>query len=144
VIVAMTDLTVLTASMATAYFESNQVGVDQVPDVIRSIHAALAQAEAGVEAEPEIERPTPTQIRRSMSGDKLISFEDGNPYSSLKRHLTSRGMSPGEYRAKWGLPADYPMVSPSYSAKRSELARSLGFGRKAGQRTATTSKRAGP
>lgn len=128
----MTDLTTLTASMATAYFESNKVGVDQVANVIRSIHGALAQAESGVEPEPEIERPTPAQIRRSMSGDRLISFEDGKPYSSLKRHLTTRGMTPAEYRAKWGLPADYPMVSPSYSAKRSELAKSLGLGRKAG------------
>lgn len=128
----MTDLTTLTASMATAYFEFNKVEIDQVPDVIRSIHGALAQAESGVEPEPEIERPTPAQIRRSMSGDRLISFEDGKPYSSLKRHLTTRGMSPAEYRAKWGLPADYPMVSPSYSAKRSELAKSLGLGRRAG------------
>lgn len=127
----MTDLTSLTASMATAYFESNKVGMDQVADVIRTIHAALAQAESGVEPEPEIEKPTPAQIRRSMSGDKLISFEDGKPYSSLKRHLTGLGMTPADYRAKWGLPADYPMVSPSYSAKRSELAKSLGLGRKA-------------
>lgn len=128
----MTDLTTLTASMATTYFESNKVEIDQVPDVIRTIHGALAQAESGVEPEPEVERPTPAQIRRSMSGDRLISFEDGKPYTSLKRHLTTRGMSPAEYRAKWGLPADYPMVSPSYSAKRSELAKSLGLGRKAG------------
>jgi predicted transcriptional regulator len=125
--------------MATAYFESNKVGGDQVADVIRSIHGALAQAASGVEPEPEIERPTPAQVRRSMSGDRLISFEDGKPYSSLKRHLTTRGMSPAEYRAKWGLPADYPMVSPSYSAKRSELAKSLGLGRKAG-----AGSRAGP
>ena len=127
----MTDLTSLTASMATAYFESNKLGLDQVADVIRSIHGALAQAESGVETEPEIERPTPSQIRRSMSGDKLISFEDGKTYSSLKRHLTSLGMTPADYRAKWGLPADYPMVSPAYSAKRSELAKKLGLGRKA-------------
>lgn len=139
----MTDLTTLTASMATAYFESTKVRVDQVADVIRSIHAALAQAESGAEPEPQLERPTPAQIRRSMSGDRLISFEDGKPYSSLKRHLTTRGMSPAEYRAKWGLPGDYPMVSPSYSARRSELAKSLGLGRKAGQGTAATRKRAG-
>lgn len=127
----MTDLTSLTASMATAYFESNKVRMDQVPDVILTIHAALAQAESGVQPEPEIEKPTPAQIRRSMAGDRLISFEDGKPYSSLKRHLTGLGMTPADYRAKWGLPADYPMVSPSYSAKRSELAKKLGLGRKA-------------
>lgn len=139
----MTDLTTLTASMANAYFEFNKVGVDEVPNVICSIHGALAQAESGVEPEPEVERPTPAQIRRSMSGDSLISFEDGKQYSRLKRHLTTRGMSPAEYRAKWGLPADYPMVSPSYSAKRSELAKSLGLGRKpgAGSKTGAKSKR---
>lgn len=136
----MTDLTTLTASMATAYFETNKVGVEQVPDVIRSIHAALTQAESGVEPEPEIETPTPAQIRRSMSGDRLVSFEDGKAYSSLKRHLTGLGMSPADYRAKWGLPADYPMVSPAYSAKRSELAKSLGLGRKAGTPAAAKRK----
>lgn len=128
----MTDLTTLTASMATAYFETNKVGVEQVAEVIRSIHGALAQAESGIDPEPEIDKPTPAQIRRSMSGDRLISFEDGKAYSSLKRHLSALDMSPAEYRKKWGLPADYPMVSPAYSAKRSELAKSLGLGRKAG------------
>ncbi|WP_298123548.1 MucR family transcriptional regulator [Brevundimonas sp.] len=128
----MTDLTSLTASMASAYFEFNKVGLDQVGDVIRSIHGALAHAESGVEPESQIEKPTPAEIRRSMSGDRLISFEDGRAYSSLKRHLTGLGMTPADYRAKWSLPAEYPMVSPGYSAKRSELAKSLGLGRKAG------------
>lgn len=128
----MTDLTRLTAGMAIAYFESNKVGVEKIADVIRSIHGALAEAKSGVEAEPEVEKPTAAQVRRSLSGDRLVSFEDGKSYSSLKRHLGALGMTPSEYRAKWGLPADYPMVSPGYSAKRSELAKSLGLGRKAG------------
>ena len=71
---------------------------------------------------------TPAQGRRSIQGEHLISFEDGRPYKALKRHLTSLGMTPEEYRAKWSLPADYPMVSPEYSRKRSELARSMGLG----------------
>ncbi|REJ46860.1 MAG: MucR family transcriptional regulator [Microcystis flos-aquae DF17] len=131
----MTDLkTTLTAAMATAYFETNKVPIEDVEMVIRAIYGALDDAERGGLAEPEpcVERPTPAQIKRSIRGDKLISFEDGRAYSTLKRHLTTRGMTPDEYRAKWGLPADYPMVAPEYAARRSALAIALGLGRKAG------------
>ena len=69
-------------------------------------------------------------IKKSVTPDYIISLEDGRQYKSLKRHLSSKGLTPEEYRTKWGLPSDYPMVAPSYSAKRSELAQSLGLGRK--------------
>ena len=77
---------------------------------------------------PEIEKPTAAQIRKSVTPDHLISFLDGKPYRSLKRHLTSQGMTPAEYRQKFGLPHDYPMVAASYAAARSELAKNLGLG----------------
>jgi predicted transcriptional regulator len=82
-------------------------------------------------AEPD-PAPTPAvSVKKSITPDHLISLEDGKKYKSLKRHLTSRGMTPDEYRAKWGLPKDYPMVAASYSAQRSNLAKTLGLGRKA-------------
>ena len=77
---------------------------------------------------PEIEKLTPAQIKKSISHDALISFEDGKPYKTLRRHLTLRGFTPEAYRAKWGLPPDYPMTAQGYSAQRSELARSLSLG----------------
>ncbi len=81
----------------------------------------------------ELETPKPDKaaIRKSLHPDHLISFIDGRPYKSLKRHLTTQGLTPDEYRDRYGLPKDYPMVAPSYSAQRSELAKTLGLGRKA-------------
>lgn len=83
------------------------------------------------EEKPE-EHPkaTPAQIKASITPDALVSFEDGKPYKSMKRHLTGRGLTPDAYRAKWGLPADYPMTAPSYSATRSRLAKANGLGMK--------------
>ena len=82
-------------------------------------------------AEPEAPKPDKAAIRKSMSPDFLTSFLDGRKYKSLKRHLSTKGMTPDEYRTRYGLPKDYPMVASNYSAQRSELARSLGLGRKA-------------
>jgi len=75
-------------------------------------------------------KTTPAQVRKSIMPEALISFEDGKPYRLLKRHLRTLGLTPEEYRAKWGLPADYPMTAPGYAAKRSEFAKAAGFGRK--------------
>lgn len=83
-----------------------------------------------VPAQPETVKATPKQIRDSIKLDGLVSFEDGKTYKSLKRHLHKYGLTPVEYRAKWGLPADYMMVSPEYSARRSELAKASGLGTK--------------
>ena len=76
----------------------------------------------------QVEKPSAAQIKKSITADSLISFEDGKPYKTLRRHLTGRGLSPETYRTKYGLPVDYPMTSPSYSAQRSELARTNGLG----------------
>ena len=95
------------------------------------MHAAISGLANGGSAAPEvdkIDKATPAQIKKSITPDHLISFEDGKPYKTLRRHLTLRGLSPEAYRAKHGLPADYPMTSATYSAQRSELARSLGLG----------------
>ena len=78
---------------------------------------------------PEVEKATPAEIKRSITPDALISFIDGKPYKTLKRHLTGHGLDPQSYRLRYGLPADYPMVATNYAAQRSELAKSLGLGR---------------
>jgi predicted transcriptional regulator len=93
------------------------------------VHAALNGL--GKPRTQEVSRPAPpVPIRKSVTPDYLISLEDGRQYKSLKRHLAGRGLTPAEYRQKWGLPADYPMVAPNYAKKRSELARLSGLGRK--------------
>jgi predicted transcriptional regulator len=122
----------LTAEIVAAYLEKNPVAASELPALIQTTYAALAGASEppAAVAEPEI-KATTGQIRKSLSPDALISFEDGKSYKSLKRHLSTKGLTPDDYRAKWGLPKDYPMVAPSYSAQRSSLAKSLGLGRKA-------------
>ncbi len=123
------DFLALTATIVSAYVSRNAVPVSEVPAVITSVDAALRGLTAQPAAAPE--RPEPAvPIRRSVQPEYLISLEDGKPYKSLKRHLSGRGMTPEQYRAKWGLPKDYPMVAPNYAKQRSELARSMRFGHK--------------
>lgn len=121
----------LTATITAAYLENNRANPDELPQLIRSVHQSLKTAEEP-QAEPgdQVERPTPAQIRKSITRDAIISFEDGRPYKSMKRSLARLGMTPADYREKWGLPHDYPMVAPSYSAQRSALAKQLGLGQK--------------
>ena len=122
---------VLVAEVSSAYFSANQARVDDIPEVIRNVAQALAGAGAEPEAAPaandDAERPRATraQVRSSIRPDALISFEDNRPYKTLGRHLRARGLSPDSYRAKWGLPDDYPMVAPSYSEARSRLAKQM-------------------
>ncbi|TXN29121.1 MucR family transcriptional regulator [Methylobacterium sp. WL19] len=121
----------LAADIVAAYVSNNSVPVTALADLLSNVHAAISGLTAGGEsasAPGKIEKLTPAQIRKSITPDALISFEDGKSYKTLKRHLTLRGLSPETYRAKYGLPADYPMTAPSYSAQRSALARSLGLG----------------
>jgi predicted transcriptional regulator len=121
----------LTAEIVSAYLENNPVSAGELPALIQSTYAALSGANNPLAAvvEPD-NKATAAQIRKSITPDALISFEDGKSYKSLKRHITSRGMTIDEYKAKWGLPQDYPLVAVSYSAQRSSLAKSLGLGRK--------------
>ncbi|RYY05722.1 MAG: MucR family transcriptional regulator, partial [Alphaproteobacteria bacterium] len=127
-----------------AYVSNNNVPVSELPNVIASVHAALAGLGKEVAAEPAApEKATAAQIKKSVTPHALISFVDGKSYKTLRRHLTMRGLTPEDYRAKYGLPADYPMTSATYSAQRSELARSLGLGqlrRKAAPEVANTAE----
>jgi len=125
-------LTELTAEILASYVTRNQVRTADLPDLIRGVHGALAGVDGVADPEPaSIAKPTPSQIRKSITPDHLISFEDGQGYMVLRRHLTTRGLTPEGYREKWGLPVDYPMTAANYSQARSELAKNRGLGRKA-------------
>jgi predicted transcriptional regulator len=120
----------LTTDLVSAYVANNSVGTAALPELISSVHAALTALSAPAPA-PKAEKPVPAvPIKKSVTSDYLISLEDGKRYKSLKRHLSGRGLTPAEYRAKWGLPADYPTVASNYAATRSALAKSMGLGRK--------------
>ncbi|MBA9066980.1 putative transcriptional regulator [Methylobacterium sp. RAS18] len=133
------DVINLTIEITAAYVMKNTLPARDLPALITSVHAALAglggSAPASA-AEDKVEKPTPAQIRKSITPDALISFIDGNPYKMLKRHLTAHGLDASSYRQRYGLPADYPMTAPNYSAMRSEVARTLGLGQYGGRRKA--------
>lgn len=125
----------LVAEVAAAYFSNSPVSANDIPNVVRQIAESLSSvggaapaAAAAASEEPERSKLTGGQIRKSITPDALISFEDNKPYKTLRRHLASRGLSPEQYREKWGLPKDYPLVAPNYSAARSNLAKSMGLG----------------
>ena len=126
------DLRKIVADVAAAYFGNSHVTPSEIPAVINQIASSLSvvgvPAPEGTAEIPAQSKLTPAQIRRSITRDALISFEDNKPYKTLRRHLAVRGLSPEEYRAKWGLPKDYPMVAPSYSEARASMARSIGLG----------------
>jgi predicted transcriptional regulator len=126
------DLRRLAAEIVAAYVSANSVSAAQLPDVIRSVVDALASLDGQAEA-PKAEALKPeVSIRKSITPDYLVCLEDGRKLKMLKRHLrTTYDMSPQDYREKWGLPADYPMVAPNYAARRSEFAKQIGLGRKA-------------
>jgi predicted transcriptional regulator len=128
------DFASITADIVSSYVANNSVHRAELPNVIASVHAALQGLVAPKPAEPAKPQP-PVSIRKSITPDFLISLEDGKKYKSLKRHLRRLGLTPNEYRVKWELPADYPMVAPNYALQRSELAKSSGLGQK-GRRTA--------
>ncbi|WP_215769205.1 MucR family transcriptional regulator [Gluconobacter sp. P5B12] len=122
------DLLPLTADIVAAYLSQNALSADQLPALIRSVHDALA---APATPEPVAEEaPIPAvNPKRSVFPDYIICLEDGKKLKMLRRHLkTAYNMTPEEYRARWGLPREYPMVAPSYSEKRSSLAREIGLG----------------
>src|SRR5258708_29997 len=135
------DILSLTADIAAAYVSNNTVAASEVPAVIQTIYRALGTlGKAELQPTPEARKPA-VPIRKSITPDFLISLEDGKSYKSLKRHLrTQYNMSPEDYRAKWGLPKDYPMVAPNYAASRSALAKSMGLGRVAKAAAAQSAK----
>lgn len=123
-------LITLAADIVSAYVSNNHVQSAELPKLLSDVHEAIRgvtnSGSSAAEAGPP--KATPQEIRRSITADYLISFEDGKQYKTLRRHLTLRGLTPEQYRAKWGLAPDYPMTSASYSEQRSELARALGLG----------------
>ena len=134
------DLARLTAEMFIAYVTNNKVDPLEVENVVRAIRtaiagrAALGEAGEGEEGVAAARSEPAVPIEESVQPDYVICLEDGRRFKSLKRHLrTHYNLSPEEYREKWGLPADYPMVAPNYSATRSRLAKDNGLGRKAGK-----------
>jgi predicted transcriptional regulator len=126
------DLVDLSADIVCAYVSHNALSVTDLPKLIADVHTALRSLHTGGAADPVEELRPAVPVRKSISPDFLICLEDGKKFKSLKRHLrTHYNLSPEEYREKWGLPADYPMVAPNYSATRSRLAKDNGLGRKA-------------
>ncbi len=116
------------ARIVAAYVGNNPVKADDLPELIRLVHKSLLDvADTDV---PDVQFKPAVAVEKSVSDNFLVCLEDGKKFKSLKRHLrTSYDMSPEEYRAKWGLPADYPMVAPGYSRQRSKLAKKMGLGR---------------
>ena len=130
----------MTADIVSAYVGNNSVSAAELPALIQSIHRALSGVTAAAEpAAPPPQEPA-VSVRRSIQPDFLICLEDGRKFKSLKRHLrTKYNLSPEEYRAKWNLPKDYPMVAPNYAKARSELAKQMGLGQ--GGRQASRKRR---
>lgn len=125
--VSLLDMTV---GIVANYVAKNSIKAEEVAGLIASTHAALSNVG---EPEPEqvqaFDRATTGQVRKSITDTGLVSFIDGKTYQSLKRHLGTHGLSPDDYRERYGLPDTYPMVSPAYAARRSELAKARGFGK---------------
>jgi len=125
------DLVQMTTQIVTSYISRNNVPNDQLGTVIQTIHEALRNVGSAPAAAPLTTPAKPAvPIRRSIQPDYIVCLEDGKKLKMLKRHLrTTYGLSPEEYRVKWGLPADYPMVAPNYAEQRSAFAKKIGLGR---------------
>ena len=125
------DLLRMTTEIVSSYVSNNDIPGSQIPDVIQSTYTTLSAQQVGRgEAARDQKKPV-VSIRRSITPDYIVCLEDGKKLKMLKRHLrTTFSLSPEEYRAKWSLPADYPMVAPNYAAQRSAFAKKIGLGRK--------------
>ena len=129
-------LAVMTAELVAAYVSNNPVPAAELPALIARVHGAISglvagtpAAQAGAAPQAEVEKPSAAQIRKSVRHDGIVSFIDGKLYKTLKRHLTANGLDPQSYRDRYGLPADYPMVAPSYAEWRAALAKAIGLGK---------------
>ena len=131
--VSRDDVLRMAVDVVAAYVGNNQVSTGQLPDIINSVYNSLLTLDIPPEDLP-VEAPKPAvNVRKSVTPEYIICLEDGKKLKMLKRHLrTTYNMSPEEYRAKWNLPPDYPMVAPNYARQRSEFAKKIGLGRKAG------------
>jgi predicted transcriptional regulator len=138
-----TDTIELTADVISAYVSNNPVPVTELPSLIAQVHQSLAGLSATSATKPVEKHAPAVPIKKSVTLEYIVCLEDGKKFKSLKRHLKTKfGITPEEYREKWNLPADYPMVAPAYSAQRSELAKKLGLGRKPVEPTKRPRKKA--
>ena len=125
----------LTATIVSAYVSNNSVPSADLPTLIGQVHSALTRVSSG-HGEVPMEPPKPAiSVKKSITPDHIVCLEDGKKFKSLKRHLrTQYNMTPEQYRDKWGLPPDYPMVAPNYAVARSQLAKKMGLGQQARKR----------
>ncbi len=119
----------LTANIVSAYVSNNAVAAGDIPALINQVHAALLRVSSGQSESPAEPLKPAVAVKKSITPDFIVCLDDGKKFKSLKRHLrTQYNMTPEQYREKWGLPADYPMVAPNYAAARSQLAKDMGLG----------------
>jgi len=119
----------MTTDIVSAYLSNNTVSPGDLPGLIQSVHRALSTVSTGVDTSQPAPKEPAVSIKKSITPDYLVCLEDGRKFKSLKRHLrTKYNMSPEEYRTKWGLAKDYPMVAPNYAKARSDLAKQMGLG----------------
>lgn len=126
----------LTAEIVSAYVSNNTVPASEIPNLINQVHSALSRV-SGKSADTPLEPLKPAiSLKKSITPEYIVCLEDGKKFKSLKRHLrTQYNMTPEQYREKWGLSADYPMVAPNYAAARSELAKQMGLGQQRRRRS---------
>jgi predicted transcriptional regulator len=134
----------LTADIVGAYVSRNPLPAAALTDLIGQVHQSLHRLSSGQKVEAVTPLVPAVSIKKSVTPDYIISLEDGRKFKSMKRYLSIRNMTPTEYRTKWGLPKDYPMVAPNYAAQRSALAKKLGLGRKAARPAAAVPAPANP
>ena len=119
----------LTADIVSAYVSNNTVAASEIPDLINQVHRALLRLCGGAAELPAESMKPAISVKRSVTPEYIVCLEDGKKFKSLKRHLrTQYNMTPEQYREKWGLSSDYPMVAPNYAAARSQLAKQMGLG----------------
>jgi len=123
------NLVELAADIVSAYVSNTGVRAEDLPNLINSVHGALKNIGTPEESAPQ-KHEAPMSWKKAIRPDYIVSFEDGKHYKSMKRHLTGRGLTPQQYREKWGLPRDFPMVAPEYAKARSEMAKRSGLGQK--------------
>ena len=130
----------LAAEVVTSFVSHNSVSRSDLSQLFQAVHDRLKQIETGTQVEPAEPKTPVVPVRKSVTPDYLICLDDGRKFKSLRRHLGTLHMTPQQYREKWGLPPDYPMVAPNYAAQRSALAKKMGLGQKA-QKTRSSSRK---
>ena len=129
--ISESEIVSMTVDITSAYLSNKSVELDQLPEVIRNVYHTLRSLDEKKETESLAPRKPAISIRRSITPDYIVCLEDGKKLKMLKRHLRAAyGMTPDEYRARWGLAADYPMVAPNYAITRSKFAKQIGLGKK--------------